>query len=95
MLSEYPDVLKKGIGEIKRLKARLYVKENCQPKFFKPKLVPYAIQSRVENEIKRLVSMEILEPIKKSNWATLIVPAIKPDGSVRICGDIIVTLNPV
>ncbi|GBN72745.1 hypothetical protein AVEN_134294-1 [Araneus ventricosus] len=39
--------------------------------------------------------MEILEPIEKSDWATSIVPVLKPDGSVRICAYFKVTLNPV
>ncbi|GBN53529.1 hypothetical protein AVEN_186564-1, partial [Araneus ventricosus] len=39
--------------------------------------------------------MGILEPIEKSDWATSIVPVIKPDGSLRICAYFKVTLNPV
>ncbi|XP_050539371.1 uncharacterized protein K02A2.6-like [Daktulosphaira vitifoliae] len=39
--------------------------------------------------------MGVLTPVEHSNWATPIVPVLKPDNTVRICGDFRVTLNPV
>ena len=57
--------------------------------------VAYAMKEKIEKELDRLISLGILEPIQFSEWASPIVPVLKSDGSVRICGDPKVTLNSV
>lgn len=37
----------------------------------------------------------MLIPIEHSKWATPVVPVLKPDNTVRLCGDFSVTLNRV
>jgi len=37
----------------------------------------------------------VLEKVEFLDWATPIVPVLKPDGSVRICGGYKVMINPV
>ncbi|CAC5424362.1 Uncharacterized protein K02A2.6 [Mytilus coruscus] len=58
-----------------------------------PRPIPYALRDKVADEIKRLKKQGILEKIKFSEWGAPIVPVMKPDGSVRICGDYKVTIN--
>ena len=52
------------------------------------------LKPKVEAEIERLVKEGVLEPLKNSDWGTPIVPVVKRNGSIRICGDFKVTLNP-
>ena len=52
------------------------------------------MREKVENEIKKLVDEGILEPIENSDWSTPIVPVLKSDGRIRICGDYKVSINP-
>ncbi|CAC5386274.1 unnamed protein product [Mytilus coruscus] len=87
------DVFKDEFGTVKGMQASLRLKEEAVPKFFKPRPIPYALRDKVANGIKRLEKQGILEKIKFSEWGAPIVPVMKPDGSVRICGDYKVTIN--
>ena len=79
---------------LKGHKADLKV-ENCQPSFHKPRQVPYALRPKVEEELTRLEKDGILSKVEYSEWATPIVPVVKRNGSVCVCGDFKVSVNPV
>ena len=53
------------------------------------------MKEKIEQEIDRLVEVGIIEPIQLSDWAAPIVPVLKSDKTVHICGDFKVTVNPV
>ena len=66
---------------------------SVKPKFFKPCSVPFTLRKKVEAELDRLQAMGVISPVKSSQWAALIVPVVKKDSRVRICGDFKVTTN--
>ena len=49
----------------------------------------------MEQELERLESQDVITPIRFSEWATPIVPVVKNDGTVRVCGDYKLTANKV
>ena len=68
--------------------------KDATPKFVKARPVPYALRPKIESELERMEAEGIVTPIQWSEWATPIVPVVKPNGTVRICGDFKVTVNP-
>ena len=94
LLQKYEEVFREELGTVKSVQVTLKVKENTQPKFFRPCTVPFAIKDAIAKEIERLEAAGILEKVDFSQWATPIVPVPKKDGSFRLCGDYKVTINP-
>jgi len=93
--AKYAHLFKGDMSSMKGVSAFLEVKEGAKPKFFKPRPVAYALRDRVADEIQRLVDAGVLEKVDYSDWASPVVPVPKPDGSIRLCVDFKVTLNPV
>ena len=80
---------------MKGMRAKIAVKPGCNPRFWKPRPVPFARKDAVENAIRKWGEMGVIKPVPYSEWAAPIVAPIKPDGTARICGDFKVTINPV
>eukprot|EP00066_Takifugu_rubripes_P012215 XP_011601481.1 PREDICTED: uncharacterized protein K02A2.6-like [Takifugu rubripes] len=95
VLEEYGKVFKDELGRFKGPPAKIYVDKEAAPRFFKARPVPYAMRGRVEAELDRLLAQKIIEPVKHSEWATPVVPVLKPDDTVRLCGDYKLTVNQI
>ena len=72
---------------------KLVVEPDVPARFCKARVVPYALRRKVEAELERLEKEEIIAPVQFADWATLIVPVLKDDGTVCICGDYRLTVN--
>ena len=93
ILDKHKIVFSDGIGKVNGIKAKLTLKENVQPKFMKARTVPYTLKPKIEKELDSLESQDIISKVDTSEWATPIVPVVKGNGDVRICGDFKVTVN--
>jgi hypothetical protein len=93
VLDKYPDVFKDDLGTVKGFKAKIHVDPKATPLYHKARAVPLALKEKIETELERLLAQGIIEPVQFSEWAAPIVPVIKNNGSVRICGDYKVTVN--
>ena len=94
-LALHEKIFQEGLGNVKDFKAKIHVEADATPKFCKARPVPYSMKVKIEEELDRLLSLGILKPVQFSEWVTPIVPVLKPDRSVRICGDFKVTVNPL
>ncbi len=88
-------VFREGLGTLKGMEVSLHVDQEARPRFFKPRSVLFVLRDKVECELGRLESEGIIEPVQFSQWAAPIVPVLKADGTIRICGDYKTTVNQV
>lgn len=92
---KYADVFKKDISEpIKEFEAEIQLEREAVPIVHKPYNVPLSLKEKVERELEKLCEEGVIEKVKSSKWASPIVVVPKPDGSIRMCGNYAVTVNP-
>ena len=93
ILDQNKNIFQPGLGKMKNTKIKIELKPDVKPKYCKARPVPYALCNKIDNELDRLVKENILKPVEFSEWATPIVPVLKSDESVRLCGDLKKTVN--
>ena len=93
ILDKHQLLCKNELGTVKGTTAKFHVDPKIKPRFFKARPVPYALRPQVAAELDKLEANGIIQPVQFSQWAAPIVPVLKRDGSIRICGDYKVTIN--
>ena len=95
LLSNFSELFQEQLGTLKNYKAKIFVDPEAKPVFIKARPLPYAMRKGVEEELERLVQEGTISPVLHSDWAAAIVPVVKADGRIRICGDYKTTVNKV
>ena len=57
--------------------------------------MPYSLRPAVEAELDRLEKEGVVTKVSHNAWAAPIVVVPKADGSIRLCGDLKVSVNQV
>lgn len=91
--SRYSDVFSDKLGQFKKYKVTLQLKENAKPVFIRARPIAFALKDKVDKEIDRLLTLGVLKPVDHARYASPIVPVLKRNGSIRICADYSTGIN--
>ena len=94
LLKKFSGVFQEELGTMADIEVHIELREDARPVFHKARPVPYALKQKVEEALDRMVELGSHIQVPYSDWATPIVPVAKEDGSIRICGDYKVSVNP-
>ena len=93
VLNKHTILFREELGLLEETTASILIEPQSQPRYFKARPVPYAVSDKVEAELQCLQALKVITPVTYSAWAAPIIPVVKADGSIRICGDYKVTIN--
>ena len=92
----FAETYKQVVGCIpeEEVKGILRLREKARPVFMKARPVPFALCDKVDEELDTLVEQGVLTPTPYSDWGSPLVVVPKPNGTVRLCVDHKVGVNP-
>ena len=94
-MQKLAQLLEEGLETLQGTKAKIHVEPTATPIFHEARPVPYALREEIELDVERIERAGTIEPVQYSEWATPIVPVMKSDDTVRVCGDYKLTVNKV
>jgi hypothetical protein len=92
---EFQDVFEENQNPIRNFKAGIRLKEECAPIFCEARPMPYALKTKVEEELGKRQGKVMIYRVKHRDWAAPVVVVPWADQSVRICGAYKMTVSRV
>ena len=93
ILDDFPEVFQNSLGKYVGPPMDLNFDPAIKPIRFRPRRVPIGIKDKMDAAIESLVAQDVLESVADTVWGTPVVPILKKDGSIRLCGDYKITIN--
>ena len=76
LLRKHPEVFRSDLGgAFHEATVDFQIKKDVQPKFHKARTVPFVLREKIEKELDRLVSEDVIQP---STWAAPVVYKLSP-----------------
>ena len=69
LMQQHQQLFAKGLGTVEPYRVSLQVREGANPRFFKPRPVPFAIRDAIGRELDSLEEQGILRKLSTSDWA--------------------------
>ena len=95
LCEEFSDIFNDELGCLKDFELEVEFKENAEPKFYKPRIVPFAIQNDLSLAYERGIERGIWSLTHFNEYGTPVVPIRKPNSQLRVCGDYSVGVNSI
>ena len=83
VLDHHSTGFQEGLGKLKDYKAKITLDTQATPHFCKARPVPYALKTKVEEELDRLTAEGIIEPRQFADWAAAYVVTLSRQ-SIRL-----------
>ena len=95
VLADHKVVFNDELDTLHGTTVKLHIDCQSVPKFCKARPISFSLKKKVESELQQLEATGVISPVRFSDWAMPIVPVVKRDGSVLLCGDYKITLKRV
>lgn len=83
-ISEHSCIFDNTLDCIPNFKGYFTLKEDSPPIFIESRHIASALKNKVEEEIEHLCKDGGIVKVDNSEWGTLIVPIVKPNGPIRL-----------
>ena len=64
LCQEFADLFEPGLGRFRGYQAHIYIKPTARFRYFKPRLVSFAMKEKIETDLARLLKLGVIEPVQ-------------------------------
>ena len=87
IVNKYGEIFN-GVGKLKEFEMEIHIDPGVKPVAQPPRRIPFQIRSKVDDKIRELEHVDIIERVDgPTPWVSPLVAVPKPNGEVRVCVD--------